>query len=644
MGILVQQSADVRFREIDLSQTLIQESSANAAIVFVSAQGREGIFHVTSASQFLTEYGEPSAKISFGHYCALDFFREGDSLYCYRVLGTGYKYAAAILKDDTGVTELEGVSGGTATPTAPAWSSIVAGGEKAMVLFYPKHGPGSYGNSIAIRVKSENLRQPTAPTLATAASGGTLAAATYSYKISALSATGESLASTAASVVIGSGTTNKVTLTWTAVNGAVGYKVYGRTAATEKYMTTVGGSTLTFEDTGSVTPDATKDPITNPTNLVLTDEFTVEVFDTDFSSDNPVETFRCTLDDKISDEGVQMEITSRINAFSEYVFCTSNVPSLTLPLPTLNGWVGTSVVNLTGGTSGSAPTNGDIQLAWENFRDRETVDVDLLINAGYTDVGVQQKVEEIARARAVSVALLDMPQTSQKAQAMIDYRNLTLNLNSSYAAIFGPDVLESDPYNGKSLYVPFSGWAAALCARTDRVAQPWFAIAGLNRGIINVLGIRYKFNEAERTNLFKAQINYTRNFTGQGIALWEQVTMQAKASALSWLSVRRLVNVIKKSTYKFLLYSVHEPNDDFSRRTIVNSVGEYLEVIKNARGISQYLVVSNESNNPASLYNAGILKVTVFITPIIPIHEIQVDMVITKQGVTFSEINIANLG
>jgi hypothetical protein len=105
-----------------------------------------------------------------------------------------------------------------------------------------------------------------------------------------------------------------------------------------------------------------------------------------------------------------------------------------------------------------------------------------------------------------------------------------------------------------------------------------------------------------------------------------------------------MVNVIKKSVYQFLLYSDHEPNDDFTRQTIVSSVGEYLEIIKNARGVSNYQVISNNENNPDILYNAGILKVTVFITPIIPVHEIQVDMVITKQGVTYSEISIANLG
>lgn len=642
MAILVQQSADVRFREIDLSQTLLQESAANAGIAFVSNQGREGLFHVFDAQQFKDEYGIPNASVSFGHYCALDYFREGNSLWALRVLGTGALYSAALLTENAGVMTLAGVAG-QATPKAPNWAGFGAGNH--LVLFYPKRGPGSYGNNVAVRIKSDNLGTPAAPTGTIQATGGTLPAGTYNYKVTVIGPGGESAASTAsANIVIGSGTTNQITVTWTAVNGARGYKLYGRTGSNFHFITNIGATTTSFIDTGSITPDSTK---TAPASYTAVPTFTVEVFRTDENPTTPKESFVCTLSDVTSADGVQQEITQRINPFSDLVNVTSNVPALG-SVPTLTGW--TSIVNLTNGTSGTAPTNSNIQTALDAFADRENVDVDLLINAGYTNTGIQQRMEEIARTRGTTVALLDVPTLDQGTpQTMIDWRNLTLNMNSSYAAAFGPDVLEQDADNGKTLFVPFSGWAAALCARTDRVAAPWYAIAGLNRGIINVLGTRKKTNgqlysEGERTALFSAQINYTRNFTGQGIALWEQMTLQAKASALSWLSVRRMVNVIKKSTYNFLLYSVHEPNDEFTRQTIVGSISEYLEVIKNARGVSAYQVISNASNNPTALTNAGILKVTVFITPIIPVHEIQVDMVITKEGVTFSEINIANLG
>lgn len=645
MAVLTQQSSDVRFREIDLSQTLIQQSSANAAIVFVSKQGRAGLFHMTDAQTFLTEYGTPDPQVSFGHYCALDFFREGNSLTALRVVGTGALYAAAILNDDgSGNTQTSTIVGGVTDPVAPnpGFSTLAAAPKIPLVLFYPKHGQGSYANTLAIQIRSNNLPAPTGLAGTVQSAGGTLSAATYQYVVSAISSTGESLGSAQQAVVVSVGTTNQITLTWNAVAGAIGYKVYGRSSPTH-YIATVGGATLTYVDTGAVTPNAALSPITLVANLTLTKTFFVDVYDTSTSTSTPVETFEVSLTNSVGDDGVQQEITQRINPFSQYINCTSNVPSL-VTVPTITGWQAAYTL-LGGGSSGTAPTNGNIQTAWDSFNNTETSDVDALINAGYTDVGIQQEMEAVARKRGTAVALLDVPSTSQgSAQSMIDYRNLTLNLNSSYASLFGPDVLESDPYNGTALYVPFSGWAAALCARTDRVAQPWFSIAGLNRGLVNVLGVRQKFSDADRTLLFKAQVNYTRNFTGQGIALWEQTTMQAKASALSWLNVRRLVNIIKKSTYQFLIYALEEPNDDFLRRQIVSSISEYLTIIQNARGLQSFLVVSNDTNNPPDLYNAGILKVTVFITPTIAVHEIQLDLVITKEGVTYSEINISNLG
>jgi hypothetical protein len=638
MSILTQQGSEVRYREIDLSQTLIQESSANAAMVFVSNRGRPGLYHTTSPDVFQNEYGTRNAQISFGHYEAMDYFREGNSLYGYRVLGAGALYSAAILKDDSGATELEDTAGIT-DPDSVDWDDLIEAGDNAICVFTPKHGPGSYGDSVAVRISSTNLTAPQNIDVNSSATGGTLTAATYKYKVSAISATGESLASVEGTETIGSGTTNSITVSWDPVPGAIGYNIFGR-AASNTFLAKVGGATYSYVDTGSVTPDGDVTPITDPEDLVITNEFTVEVFDLSTNTSVPVETYLVTLEESVGLDGVQQEIEQRINPFSEYVNVSSNVSAL-VEVPVITGT--TAIVALAGGTSGAAPSNGDIVNAWETFKNKEESDVDVLINGGYTAVAVQQKMEEVARARATAIAFLDAPPTTQTAQQMIDYRNLTLNLNSSYAALFGPDVLEDDPDNGRALYVPFSGWAAALCARTDRVAFPWFSIAGLNRGLVNVLGVRYKFSEAEQTLLFKSQINYTRNFVGQGIALWEQTTLQAKASALSWISVRRLVNIIKKSTYKFLLYSLQEPNDDFLRRQVVGSIDEYLAVVKANRGISDYLVVSNKDNNPSQLYNAGILKVTVFITPIIPVHEIQVDMVITKQGVTFTEINISNI-
>lgn len=642
---LVQQSADVRFREIDLSQVIRSRSSSNAAIVLVSKKGRLVPFKTTNSKEFVEEYGIPDASVSFAHYCALDFFKEGSSLTVVRVAGSGYKHSGVLLKDSgSGVTQLQPITTGVKNPDLFDFAASITTPEIPLVLFTPKSGPGSYGNSLSIAVTSQNISSPSAPTISSLLTGGVLLPGTYDYRISAISEIGETLASAVSTIVLGSSVTTGVNrLVWNPVPSARGYRIYGRTTAGVGLIATVGGTVNSFEDTGVITADSSKLPITSPALLPTPDKlFKVRVFNTEFSSAVPVEEWDCSLTDAIDGNGRQLEIVQQINGFSEYVNVESYVSQLTVPIPTV---VAVKSVAMAGGNSGAAPTNGQLVLAWEDsFSDAEKTQINILINGGYTDITVQQRMLKLAESRGDAVALLDMPSNQQKAYNAIAYRQLSLNANSSYGAIYSSDPLTDDIYNGKKLYTPPSGWAAALCARTDRVAGPQFAPAGLNRGLVDILGLREEYNPQERTDLFNAQVNYIRKFVGLGTSVFEQSTLQAKASALSWLSVRRMINVIKVSVKDFLMFTIHEPNDDFTRRQVVSSVSDYLENWKNARGILDYQVISDDSNNPPAKYNLGILTITVFITPVIPVHEIQVDVVITKAGVSFSEINIQNLG
>lgn len=644
MPALTQQSSDVRFREIDLSQSLRSRSTANGAIVIVSNKGRTGRFNTTTWTDFVAEYGERNAQISFGHYCARDFFDEGNYLDVVRVVNSDALYSGVLLKDDgSGVTSLLAISAGIPDPLNINWTLYTGSGAKPMLMFYPKSGPGSYANSIGIRVTSQNLSAPAAPTLQSANTGGSLVSATYSYKVSAISEVGETLASSATTITIGGSiSTGTVTVNWTAVEGARGYNVYGRTGGSEKLIVQLGADKILFLDDGSLTPNAAIAPITNPSNLAApTPVFKVEVYDNDINVATPQETWFCTLTDQIDGNGRQMEATQQLNAFSSYVSCQSYATSL-VSIPTIKN---TTKTSLAGGSSGTAPTNSQIAQAWtDNFYDPEQSSVNVLINAGYTAVTVQQAMIQVAEHRGDATAVLDMPSTMQKYQDAVTYRQLVLNANTSYAAIYSSDVFINDNFNGKQLYVPPSGKVAAVYARNDRVAGPQYAPAGLNRGQVDVLSLRNDYNDSQRTQLFQAQVNYIRRFVGAGTAVFEQVTLQNKQSALSWVNVRRMINVIKGGVKDYLMYSLQEPNDDFLRRQIVVALTEYLQYWKDARGILDFQVISDSSNNPDAKYNLGILTVTVIITPVIAVHEIGVDIVITKAGVSFKEINISALG
>jgi phage tail sheath protein FI len=270
--------------------------------------------------------------------------------------------------------------------------------------------------------------------------------------------------------------------------------------------------------------------------------------------------------------------------------------------------------------------------------DTEAIKVNILINGGYCSSTVQLAMDAVAAARGDAVAVLDVPSASQSVQSALDYRNITLNLNSSRSALYTPDVLIQDTYNNMPIYVPPSGYVAACFARTDYVAQPWYAPAGLNRGLLRVQGVRYKYNKDQRDMLAPAQVNYIRNFPGKGIAVWEQRTLQTKQSALSWVSVRRLFDVIEVSVSDFLLYSVHEPNDDWLRIQIVGAIGEFLEAVRLARGLKKYLVKCDTENNPAWITGQGQLNVDLYAEPVLPAEKIQLKTIITRQGVDFQEL------
>lgn len=632
MSILVQRASDVRFNEIDLSQIVTGASSSVAGQVIVSTQGSTKMRRFTSGQDYLNEYGNPNAKVSFDVYCGLDYFREGDDLWGLRVVGEGARYAGLVMYNDGTSTKLGPVSAGVEDPEYPAWSSIVPAGTTPIALFYPNKGPGSYAK-YEISIESPNLVTVPALTVATSSSGGSLTSGTYQYQISAIAADGgETAASNPINVIIsGSGVTNSAILTWTPVPSAIGYRIYGRTSAGIGLMAEVGQASANLVDTGEIIPDTSVRPGTGTQSTETT--FIVNVFDPELSIDTPVESFECSLVDGVDDNGVATEIEERINPFSQFIQVKSNVPSLG-DVPTVTD---ASQAAMDGGDSGAAPTAFDVALAWASFSNRNVYGTNLFINSGHSTPNVQMAMEEVARGRGDAVALLDVPSNRQQWQQAIDYRQLTLKMQSSYAALFCPDVLESDNINGKQQYVPFSGWAAALCARTDRVANPSFSIAGLNRGLVNVLGTRHQYDDAQASALFKAQVNYTRTFVNQGIALWEQKTLQNKDTALSWLSVRRIVNTIKVALYDFGLYILQEPNDDFTGQTLVTSFNDYLEAVKNARGLHSYSVVSNNTNNTEAMRISGIRKVTVVLVPTIPLHELQVDIVISKSGVSFEE-------
>lgn len=626
-------SADVYIVEVDLSQEIEATSTSVGAVTVYSNKGEIGKpILINGVANYLSEFGIPKPSNGYGGYAAIAFLQASNQLYVSRVVGGDYAYSGVKVSVSAGVPSGTGVG-----QKVPSSISLAVGDP----FYIYRKGPGAEGDNYSVSIDSLNMSVPTV-TSVTSTSGGTLPEATQKYKVCAFNSLGRTALSSEVDQAT-TGTTSTVTLTISRVSAADGYLIFGRAGSgTDKLLATVSQpdtGNATWVDNGSISGD----PSVTAASIVAytpTPDFTVNIFDNTQSLTTPVENWPVTLEHGVDGFGQQTRIDEKINLFSDLVRVYLN-----------DGYTG--AVNLysmdktdfDGGDdgdvysgAGTLISDSDYMNAWDQYADKESVTVRLMIEGGRGSPAVQQKMDSIAKGRGDCVTILDIPSAYQQAQKAVDYRNLTLNINSNRSTIYTPDVQIQDQYNDLVLYVPPSGYVASVYAYTDAVTNAWWAPAGLNRGLLNVLGLRYKYSKPERDNLSNARINYIRSFPGLGIAVWECWTLQSKLSAFSFVNVRRLFDLIGVSVARALLYSEFEPNDDFLKRQIVNLIAQFLETIQNARGIQAFQVVCDSSNQNAVDTAKGQLNVDVYIQPILPVRIIQLKLIATKQSVSISEV------
>lgn len=495
-------------------------------------------------------------------------------------------------------------------------------------------GPGSYGDDIAIRILSDNILPPTNVNLTANSTGGVLGNGTYSYRIAAFNKQGTTMATVAATVTISSGTTNSVTITWAEVPNAAGYKIYGRTGGSEAFISTVGTGLGSYTDTGALTPN---NLITAPGTSSITNSgvFLLQVYDLALSMTVAQESYEVSFSRSSDGFGEQTEIAERINQASRLIRVISNVTNLIdVPNPVTLTDTNNAPMAFTGGTSGSSITNSDIIRAIREYEDPERYDFNVFIEGGIAatgnitqDASIKQEFISILKKRGYGVAIFDVPTIFQRAQDAIDYRN-GLNIDTDRGAIFTPDVFIKDIYNNVDLYVPQSGYVAGRLAYTDLVSNPGRSPAGLNRGIMPILGLRYLYKQPERDLLAPAGVNYIRKFPGR-LALWEQRTMKYDFTATSFLSVRRIIDVIQQTVKRFLLTYVHEPNDDHTVKQIIGLIRAYLQSLASQRVLNNFEVTSITSNFEKSI---GMLNIDLFLEPTLPIEKIRLRTNIVQTG------------
>ena len=212
-------------------------------------------------------------------------------------------------------------------------------------------------------------------------------------------------------------------------------------------------------------------------------------------------------------------------------------------------------------------------------------------------------------------------------------------IESNYAATYGNWLKTYDQYSDKRVWVPTSGYAAAAFARTDATAQPWIAPAGLTRGVINnVVDIAFNPNQKQRDFLYPISINPVVFFNTDGYVIFGQKTLQTKPSAFDRINVRRLFLALEKSVQRSLRFFVFEPNTEFTRTRLKNSITPIFELAKNTEGLYDYLIVCDERNNTPDSIDRSELNVDIYIKPVRAAEFILVNFIATRTGQNFQEL------
>ena len=313
------------------------------------------------------------------------------------------------------------------------------------------------------------------------------------------------------------------------------------------------------------------------------------------------------------------------------------------------GTTGEMDFKLTGGTDDYAATVGELGAAFDLFDDAETVDINLLIGgaipAGTDGVTHATKLIDIAEKRKDIVAFIS-PRRADVVN-VADSNTATSNViaffdqlaSSSYCVFDSGYKFQFDKFNDVFRFVPLNGDIAGLCANTDNVADPFFSPGGFNRGQIRgAVKLAFNPNQTQRDDLYQARVNPVVTFPGQGTILFGDKTALSRPSAFDRINVRRLFILLEKAIATAAKFQLFEFNDEFTRAQFRNLVEPFLRDIQGRRGITDFSVVADGTNNTGEVIDRNEFVADIFIKPARSINFIQLNFVAVRTGVAFSEI------
>ena len=303
--------------------------------------------------------------------------------------------------------------------------------------------------------------------------------------------------------------------------------------------------------------------------------------------------------------------------------------------------------SLSGGVD-DAPDAGDIQTGYDLFANDELVDISLVLNSNHGKTIAKYITDNICDVRKDCIVFISPESSSvvpgvvtlgQEAATITGINEVDSLTRSSFAVMDSGWKYMYCKYTDRYVYIPLNGDVAGTCVITDRQDDPWFSPAGFNRGVIkNAVKLAYSPRKADRDTLYKNGVNPVINSPGAGIVLFGDKTLLAKPSAFNRINVRRLFIVLEKAIATAAKFQLFEFNDAFTRAQFVALVEPFLRDVQGRRGIYDFRVVCDETNNTPQVIDSNEFRADIFVKPAKSINFITLTFIATRTGISFEEL------
>jgi hypothetical protein len=672
-----QVSPGINVREIDLTTVVPAVSASVGAFAGVFGWGpAEERVLVSSENSLVKIFGKPTADNFETFYTAANFLAYGNALYVVRAIDTAARNAQANTAAETTI-QIKNL--------ADYEDGISAG---ANAMYYARYA-GTLGNSLKISVCDSanaysNVLDMT-DGAATIEATLTLVPNSLTANLRVVSAVSNTAANTSATSIIGK---IRVGDYLTVNDGSNGNRTsqymkvasIGTAAETGNASVFSAQAVITFDSKFTGSANVTANSFANSTvNYALTrywefynevdkapgqstfvtqfgntsanDELHVVVVDEDglFSGakNTVLEVFEglSRATNAKGENGQTLYYKDVITTDSEYIYWANHRPTSS----NNQNWSNTAALiassaqttPMTLSFSNGADTFTEITLgavgtAYDLFKDKNVVDVSLVMTGKANSAVANYVIDNIAEGRKDCVAFVS-PTRSTSADSIVTFRNQLSS--TSYAVIDSGYKYQYDRYNDVYRYIPLNGDVAGLCARTDETRDPWFSPAGFTRGQIkNLVKLNFNPNQAERDLLYKNGVNPVVTFPGRGTVLFGDKTMLAKPSAFDRINVRRLFIVLEKAISTAAEFALFEFNDEFTRAQFKNLVEPYLREVQGRQGITDFKVICDTTNNTGDVIDRNEFVGDIYIKPARSINYIQLNFIAVRSGVEFNEI------